>query len=217
MEIKNKFLSIVTLGSFNPSILTPIFLNEQNIWQPDDSTKGKTTPVASELNFKDVSFFTELERFQASHHNPDDFKDSPIVEAVYKYLDVLKYTPVFIQGVNFNLNLTNYHSNKIIEAVFSDPETEFFKLIEGVEAFQFDIKSKVNKEYKEITSFNCKYYIDVKKTVSINIRKLDDLITLNYNYEVEEIDKDRKRLNFIYENYIDIYGMFLSFLNKIKE
>jgi hypothetical protein len=217
VDIKHNFLSIITLGSFNPAILTPDFLKEQGIWTAEEPPRGTSSPVVSNLKFGDVSFSAELERFQVMHRGIEDFKDSTIVDATYEYLEVLKYTPLFVQGINFNVTLLNYKDDKGIKAVFEDPITGLAKYAEKTDEYLIDIRTKVTKAEREVQTINCKYYIDSGLSVSINLQRLNEEINLNFNQEVENIRDDRGRVRIIYDNYQKIYKRFATLLEDIRK
>jgi hypothetical protein len=215
--VKNNFLSFVTLGSFNPAILTPDFLKDQEIWTTDKPPQGQSSPVVSNIRFGDISFFVELERFQVIHHDVKEFHKSPIVEAGYKYLDVLKHTPLLIQGINFNVNLLEYKDSSGIKTIFEDPIAGMINYTEKSEEYLIDVGTAVTQGKRETRTINCKYYTEAEISVSINLRKQEIGILLNFNQEVENLRRDRNKARFIYDNYQGILGRFLQFVEAIKE
>ena len=217
VDIKHNFLTIVTLGSFNPAILTPDFLKDQQIWTSTKDPKGTSSPVVSNLKYGEISFFTELERFQVMHKGVKDFHKSPIIDTSYKYLEVLQYTPLLVQGINFNVNLLQYQDNAGIQAVFQDPIAGITNYAEKTDEYIIDIKTEVTKNKIETLSINCKYYIDDGISVTINLTKLDGEMVLNFNQEVENLRADRNRVKIIYNNYHSILKKFETFLEAIKE
>lgn len=217
MEIKNNFLSAIALGSFNPAILTPNFLSEQKIFTFETSPKGKTSPVVSEMKFDDISLFVELERFQVRHEDVDHFEKSPIISIMANYLNILKYTPVFVEGINFNINLINYADSTTAANIFEKPINGIINYVDKSDEYFIDVKTTVAMGKEETQGINCKYYVDDGISVSINLRKSDAEIVLNFNYEVQNINSDRSRLNIIPDNYQNIYEKFIGFIEKIKK
>ena len=217
MEIRQNFLSIITLGSFNPAILTPEFLKDQGIWLTEEIPKGTSTPVVSDLKYSNVSFTAELERFQIMHQGIKDFYESPIVNAAYKYLEVLKHTPLHVQGINFNINLIKYQDSSSIKEIFEDPIAVIAKYVERQDEYLIDVKMKMTKDKRATHEINSKYYIDSGVSVSINFKKLNEELVLNFNQEIEKLNTDRSRIQIIKENYPNISKRFLNFIEALKK
>ena len=217
MEIKNNFLNIIAFGSFNPAILTPPFLTEEKIFGSEINPEGQTSPVVSVLKYGNISFLVELEKFQLMDNQVDSFEKSSIISIGEKYLDVLKYTPVSIEGINFNVDFTNYNDSLILQSVFRDPLSEIINCVDKVREYELDVKTKITEGKNETQVINCRYCIDDGVLISINLRKLDEKIVLNFNYEVQNIRLDRNRLNIIPSNYQNICEKFDLFVRKIEE
>jgi hypothetical protein len=105
MKTKNNFISIITLGNFNPAILTPSFLSEHCGYKAisNSKPKGQTSPVASVIDFENITFLVELEKFQIMEKNLSNFKDNTIIDLALNYLQKLRFTPLFVMGINFNV------------------------------------------------------------------------------------------------------------------
>jgi hypothetical protein len=215
MEIKNNFESIITLGSFNPAILTPEFLKENGIATFKTPPEGNASPIVSQLKFENITFFVELERFQILDNKIASFDKSPIVAWAFKYLDILKYTPVFVQGVNFNVNLTDFEENKNIQNIFKDPIREMPNYVDKVNEYWVDVKTEIAEGEAQNQVINCKYDIGNEISISTNLNRKDKEILLNFNYEVQNIKSERKRLNIIIDNYQSIYEKFNLFINRV--
>lgn len=216
MDIKNNFLSIVTLGSFNPAILTPNFLKDHGISVSGEQPQGTSSPVVSEINFSNISFFAELERFQITHRGITDFKETQILDAAYKYIDLLKYTPIYTQGINFNINLLKYQDSSKLQNIFQNPLSEISRYCDKTDDFLIDVKTKIKDKKKETLFINFKYYIDEGISVSINLKRSESEINLNFNHEVENIITDRNRINILNKNYDNYVHRFSDFINQIK-
>jgi len=217
VEIKNNFSSIITLGSFNPAILTDGFLKEQEIWNTKDRPKGSSSPIISNISYGEVSFVVELERFQIKQEGISDFQDTPIVGASHKYLNILQHTPLFFQGINFNVDLLNYEDYTGIGAIFNNPISGIMPYIEDIKEYEIDLSATVRKSREEIKAINCKYYTEPNVSISINLLRLTEKITLNFNLEVGDIKEDRSRIDFIFNNFQSIYDRFLAFLETLKK
>ena len=217
MEIKNSFLTFIALGSFNPALLTPDFLAEEKIFSFETSPEGRTSPVVSEIKFGNISLLVELERFQVMHQEVDSFEKSPIISIMSNYLNVLKHTPVFVEGINFNINLIDYADSTTVANIFEKPIDGIINYVGKSDEYFIDVNTKVAGGRDETQVINCKYYVDDGVSVSINLRKLDMKIVLNFNYEVQNIKSDRSRLSIIPDNYQDIYEKFIGFVEKIRK
>lgn len=217
VNIKHNYLSVVTLGSFNPAILTPGFLKQQEIWSSEEPPKGTSSPVVSDIKFGNISFFAELERFQVMHNEVEKFNESPIVGAAYKYLNILKYTPLIVQGINFNILLVAYEDNKKIKALFEDPFNRLSNYIDNTEEYHLDLKTAIKEGKHNTQLINCKFYLDAGISTSVNLKKANMDLVLNYNYEVEGIDSDRTRLELIPNNYQQIYEKVINFIKRFEE
>ena len=79
MNVKNNFLSIIGLGNFNPSILTPKFLSEVCEFEFKEKPKGKITPVVTNIKYGNLQFIVELEKLQILERDVSNFCDSKII------------------------------------------------------------------------------------------------------------------------------------------
>ncbi len=216
MDLILNFISFNTLGSFNPAILQPDFLNEQGIYKFDSLISGKVTPVVSELKFKNIEFLAELERFQIMHRAPENILKTPIIEAGFKYLTKLQYTPLFLQGVNFNFQIAEFKRYGNINDIFDSPVKGISNYFGKQTDFSLDTKSKISHGSEIRSIINIKYYIDNGISSSLNFRRNNNDVIINFNYEVEELKKDRSRIKIICENYSSVVEKFKTFLYYIK-
>lgn len=60
MKIKPNFHSVVILGGFNPSILTPTFLKQFCDFKTEQNPTGHTTAVMTEIKYGNLLFQMEL-------------------------------------------------------------------------------------------------------------------------------------------------------------
>ena len=216
MDKKHNFLSFVALGSFNPAILTPSFLEEQNIFETSESPEGQTSPVVSEVKYKNITFFAELERFQVMHKEIRDFLDSPIIEASSKYMETLKHTPILVVGVNFNITISQYQNDSTINKIFNDPTTGLEETTESTSDYQIELKARVSNSVKETLAVTYKYFLEKGISRQFSFSKKGEEILFNFNQEVRGIDADRSRKNIIHSSYSEIVDKYNAFVDSLN-
>ncbi|MBP8745486.1 MAG: hypothetical protein KBH86_10220 [Syntrophorhabdus sp.] len=214
MKIKNNFISIITLGNFNPSIINPEFLANQKIMT--EQISGQVTPVMSVLESDNITLITELERFQIIHREVGCFEETPIVEIASKLFDILKYTPVTKQGLNFNVTIEDFSGSENLKRIFGNPRNLTNYLDQSSE-YIFQINTVVNDDVERTTIINCGYKFEDVVYISIKLQKKeDDNISINYNYEVRDIDKIRDNVHFVKNAFQKVCHKFISFTKQLE-
>jgi len=214
MKIHNNYVSIVVLGNFNPSILTPNFMiNYCDFPKGIELKRGDTTVVVSSLDYGDIAFIAELERFQAIERNIEDTRNIRILKYLINYFEILKYTPINILGVNFNTTI-----EKVKQAVFntldkSDKIKDFFDIEElnYSKTINLGVASTTNLSWK--LTYNT---ADGYKTRTVINLKNNNLI-INKNFEIKVNRGENIRDIIILKEYSDFekkYSSFLKFLTK---
>lgn len=214
MEIKNNFISSITLGNFNPAILTPMFLSNACGFNLKDPPKGQTMPVVSNISFGDISFLVDLERMQIMHKSVQDFQSTPIIGFLKRYLEILPYTPVTISGINFNCDVIGFDFTNLKRIINSD--RSIAKILKTNEYF-------VNSRYL-YKSGKEKYLLwDLSLKAGENVfYKLtfynkDNICTFNYNYEVHNLERERALLSNITDKFNNLIERYEYIKNKIME
>ncbi len=209
MERKNKFISIVAIGNFNPAILKPHFLSEKCGFKSESQPKGRTTPVVSEVVFDNITFLMDLERFQITERHPADFKETKTIKIMKKYLEVLSYTPVYTMGSNFNIEIIN-ESEKIVQNL-----NDKNYLLEALktEELIYSSKIKYSKESILCLSWELLKKGDNISQIAINLKK--NIFTINYNTEIRDIYENNTKKNFFNENHDNINLEFEAFLKSL--
>lgn len=215
MTITNNFVSVVTLGSFNPAILTPEFVKKQSIYQFEVPPEGETSPVISQLTFGNVRLLVELERLQVLEKDPDDFTTAKALSITTAYLNVLKHTPVLIQGINFNVTISNYAESQALACIFSDPVREIVKHLDTSDEYRIDVQTYLSNNIPTTHSVTCKYFVEKGVSMAVNLKRSDSSVLLNFNYEVRDIDKDTNRNGLIAERYQAICDRFAQLLRSL--
>lgn len=195
MDLKNNFASLVCLGQFNPGILTPDFLSKVCNLQFNQKPQGQRTPIFSSVDYGNVMFIVELDKMQIMEKEVENFRDTKIVGYFEKYIAVLQYTPVIAYGINFNTIISsfdievvnlNLNNREKLLAVF---DTDSFL----VEKKQIVTKNGMDKWLTHTFQFNDK----MNDILRVFIQKTNSTITLNFNFEVTDIEQNREKLRLI--------------------
>lgn len=193
MEVKNNFVSVVSLGCFNPAILTPEFLKEKCGFKTPAEPKGRTTPVATGLDYGSILFLLDLERFQIKHSDLKKFQDSNIVTIMMAYLDVLQHTPLDAVGVNLNYDIAGQPSGYVLKRLREKEKalSAFLKLSESLTVHK--VRRKMD-EPGEIIELDISGPVDENTVERLNITVRNQSLRVNYNHEIKNLRKNRKLL-----------------------
>ena len=209
MKKSNNFISIIALGNFNPSILKPSFLSEKCGFKTESTGKGQITPVVSQINYGNVSFLMNLEKFQIMEKKPGDFGKTEIVGLMNKYFDVLQHTPVHTMGLNLNVNIES-GPNTPIENLNNKSY-----LLEILNAKELSYTSCIKYSKERTLDLSWELKIEEIPKRSIVILMEENAFAINYNVELRKIDSDRDKMYFINKNFDKISKEFQQFLKKI--
>ncbi|MDD2353678.1 MAG: hypothetical protein PHX56_09040 [Atribacterota bacterium] len=200
MEIKIYKSSIVILASsHNPSILSPEWINKNNVYdkKPD---RFVNTNDFSFLDFKELSIVLDMNRLTISSKKHSEKTLELLSRIAGKYLELLPHNPYKALGLNFGwqiispsnkINLTiNNHDKDNISNFLNENKIIFGGII------------YVNME-------NCK--------LRINIEPNDNILLYNFNYHhnIENLYND-KTISFI-KNYKTLLKQSESFLKKLYQ
>lgn len=216
MEIKNNFLSIVVLGSFNPSILTSSFLANECKVTFSEKPDEKHLPIFSIVTYNNVVFQTTYENFQVIQNNIDNFDNPLILEPVKKYFQVLRYTPLTTCGINFNIDISKINIPHFEKLVLDDE----IKLLDALDKKEIQLNQNIllNKESgsKSLQQLNMLYHIDDFVSESLSIQKKEeDGLTINFNHEVGNLHEKSENLFKLIENYSIIKANFITLIKNI--
>jgi hypothetical protein len=191
MEVKNNFMSVVSLGCFNPAILTPDFLKDYCGFTAHSAPTGRTTPIATGLDYGSISFFVDLERFQIKHSDINDFQDSGVVAIMMKYLAVLEHTPLHAIGVNLNYEISGMHVANVLQGLQKRRKavSEFLGLSESTTVYKFHSKGS---ELDQLVELDTSGPVDLDVVERLNVLIKDDSMQVNYNHEIRNLTKNRK-------------------------
>lgn len=210
MEKKSNFVSAVALGNFNPAILTPSFLAEKCEFKSEVKPKGTISPITTVLDFGNINFLIDIERFQIREGQPKGFNKTKTIKLMIKYLEVLSYTPVSTMGLNFNVDIT-MNSKKIIEKL-----NDKNYLLKVLKAKQFIYTSK--EIYLEKSTVNLLWELskhETDKNILITVKLANNIFKINYNSEINNIMDDIDKRYYLDKNYDNIHEEFQSLIKSI--
>ena len=190
MEVKNNFMSVVSLGCFNPAILTPRFLKEKCGFETRLEPKGRTTSVAAVINYGSTSFVADLERFQIKHSDVDDFLKSAIVPVMIKYLTVLEYTPVEAIGVNLNYDIAGPNV-AVVRKTLQEDCNKIFQVMKLSEATTTYKERRKSDGTRELIEFGIGGQIDQNTVERLSILIKNNSLQVNYNHELRNLEQNR--------------------------
>ncbi|HLE25381.1 MAG TPA: hypothetical protein VI935_06985 [Thermodesulfobacteriota bacterium] len=200
--------SIVILGSFNPGIFQPEWIERFGIL-PEQEVKaviepgatvtlsdGKTkapafiiTPEITQILFPTFQLKVGLSRFEFLTLQRDEFERVP--EVVIKIFHLLPHTPISAVGINFNIHLPIKDDvNEILKSYFQGKFfTEESSFSDGNNLLQI-----LGESYEIWGTFRCKKEED---TVTVQVQpslRIENGIYLDYNFHSDLQDKTAKEL-----------------------
>jgi len=212
LEIKNNFISIVALGHFNPAILNKVFLEENDIIRFEEEPKINYTPIVCTVDYKNLKIIVDLERFQIVENNIKDFKSNSILNFVYKYLEVLKYTPINIMGINFNFNINIGNLNGIYNSEMCRKINESFNARSCI----FSLTKLIEDSKETIKKINFGFNLLESRSINILIEKVkENLSIINFNFEIKGITKDNRF--YLKDNFKEILNYHNNFKNILQK
>lgn len=219
MKIEYNSITLVALGSFNPAIVSPDFLNtvcELNLGEPVDQSPPDI-PVIRHLKFQNLKFTVEMNRLQIMETEIEDIAKTRGLSIFNVYYEKLPYTPLKAVGVNINCDLLAEIETKTeaLKKKVSNSGTylDFFKT-DKINVIESSMQTKSDKMW-----ISSNYNIENVQglTRSINVTQKKDSLTLNYNYEAGELDKDKSNLSLLLDGYEKFCDEFLDFMNYLED
>ncbi len=215
MSTSFNFKSIVVIGSFNPTILTPDFLLGCCEFKSDHKPVGRTTPVASEIVYGSTHFLVELGKFQITESHPGSFEDTFPNETAVRYLDTLRYTPLQLAGLNFNTSLAVQSLPRVREVIgdiWSIGEKLDIDILNATV-----IARRPNGHGLIATEATLVHMLDADLKNQIRVITEDEKVVVNNNFEIGHLEEDRDRLKILFDKYSDIVRYNTELLKKIED
>lgn len=226
MKLSNNYINLVILGNFNPAILTHDFLinicnfgfeNEPSVKTP--VVPPAMPPVVMSLEYGDVSFHVDLGRLQITEKNCENPRLSQLPAYLDAYLKKLPYTPIGVCGANLNYNMIVEKSKlDTIEGWLKNNRANFCETLQldavNLEA-SFSIEKKEEKinKWLLITAIS-EHNASIKLGVSY-VSGSESTVKINFNYEVPNLDRDKKLLTAITTDYSKVVDLCEHYIEKI--
>ena len=212
MEVKNNFANIICLGNFNPSILTPNFITEVCKLKIDGKAQGQTTPVVSSLQWGNISFIVEMDRMQVRESNIGEFQDTKVIQCLESYLGVLRYTPIFACGLNLNSSIKEFDITNVNNNLQNKD-----RMLSILKTGNLTIEKKeiAKPESQEWQSYNFIYPSENNTVFHLNLRKNQESIIINFNFEVRAIENDLTRVKNIGNQLANMVALYKKIVEDI--
>ncbi len=213
-NVKINYKSTVTIGGFNPTILTPDFLRECCSYKSEHTPKGQTTPVLTEIKFGNVHFLMELNKFQIQLLDIKDFSELFPLDLIEKYLDVLQYTPLKLFGINLNYSVYDINIDHVV-SLLKDPFSVGSNL--GIVPYSVLLGAKKpNGDGLSLNELTIVHQIDndIKNSIKFSVKT--DCVTINNNFEVDRLESDRTRTKLLTSRYEEILSKNDELLKKLE-
>lgn len=217
MDIHYNYISLVSLGNFNPAIVTTTFLKKECglDFGKVVNESPSIIPVHKDIQFERIRLIFDLERLEFKETNIQNGKDSNLVDIFRVYYEKLPYTPIKAVGVNFNCEFLVEKGDLNSQlAKISNPKTylSFF----GVDSIEVSEKYVYQKETKIWlgADFIVRDLKNFKRQVSVLKRK--DSFNINYNYEASNWSQENNSLNNFIENYKPFCIEFAKFEKNLR-
>jgi len=219
IEYKNEYINLVVLGSFNPAILTHEFLiRECGFDLPNEPNQTiPPIPVVASLDYGNLTFFADLGRLEMKQIGCENPESSKLPSYLKTYLEKLPYTPINKCGANFSyeLSVEKGRLEQIEEWLIKDRK-KFYKVMD-VETIDLEVFLHISQGKEAVASWILR--TKSRETRESTILKVspqsDRKVKVDFNYEVSELDKYKKRLENVTTKYGTVFAMFKQQVEKI--
>lgn len=219
IDYKNDYINLVVLGNFNPSILTHDFLVKKCGFDLGDKpgSKGPPMPVVASMDYDKITFFADLGRLQITEKNCKEPKLSQIPIYLNTYLQKLPYTPITKCGANFSYNLTAEKARlENIEQWLRNNRNKFCETMQ-LKTVDLEVCFVVDDKQERIKSWILRTKTEqYGASTMMKVSNIDgNSIKVDFNYEVGNLDKDKKLLKSVTGDYANVVDLFKHQVEKI--
>jgi len=221
IDYKNDYINLVVLGNFNPSILTHDFLVKECGFDlgSEPSSKGPSIPVVASLDYDKISFLADLGRLQITEKSCKEPKVSQLPIYLNAYLQKLPYTPITKCGANLSYELTAEKARleNIGQWLRSD-RNKFCKILQ-LKTINFEVCFALDDKQEKIENWVVRTkIIEYEAATMMKVSYVsgsDNTIKVDFNYEVGNLEKDKKLLDSITADYAKVVDLFKYQIEKI--
>ena len=220
MQFKNKFLSVVALGNFNPAILTPDFLEKICQLNLGPITEWKVPPqqarIMSNIIYERIELLVDFDRFQVMEKEVDNLKDVRLTEIFGEYIKKLPYTPLIAVGINFNFSLVPSEEETInFDPLFNADPDQLLHLVDSPE-LSFEKKGYYVRGTVVPNKLNITYPLAEERKISVNFT-FGTTSGLNFNYEIGGLRENPLKSLAIIQEYSNILDILEKAEKRILE
>lgn len=220
IDYKNNYINLVVLGSFNPAILTHEFLvHECGFELPNGpDRKGPTMPVVASIDYNNLTFFADLGRLQITEKNIEDPKSSNVPNYTQRYLEKLPHTPITKCGANFSYTLSIERARlQQINKWISSKRDEFFRILK-LKEIELEVSFALGQDKQIVKGWTLRSQreeYDAVTMLKVIYPEAVNQVKVDFNFEVDDLNKDRNRLLIITANFSKVFDIFKEQIEMI--
>ena len=192
-KLSDNFFSVVVVGAFNPTILTKEFLKENCGFRFEGTLKAERNPIQSSIEEENTKFWAGLDKFQVIARSYDVRRIEVLCGTVLQYLNVLAYTPISALGLNFNSTVSEIACESL-DSAFYDYLKAYFLTGTAELGFASDMRF-MDKDKSFLRGCELRRPLNDHLHMRININNLREHLILNLNYELQNLESNRKKID----------------------
>ena len=214
IEMSPHLATIVTIGRFNPSILTEMFLKEKCGYVFSGKAVPRQDMVSSEVKDNRFIFNVEMSRLQFAVEDWNDESVLELLDITATYLEVLAYTPITAMGLNFHYLCSGHDSEDVNAKIYE--RVKNLGLRHGT-SIEIGVSSRITDSNVqrlrgiELKIFGSKLGI----TSRITLSNIEENLRLSLNFEVSDLEKYNEKKVHLRDSFPEIVKMRDAFLQEL--